>query len=146
MEEPAHVVFPDNVAYVQSRGVERIARFLFGMELALRPVISAATLDRANWGALRALDLGGDDTRAEFDRSAGISKALREARKLASRRKRMNKFARKWHGSSESVLSMGWNQMLADWQRDWNEEWGSPTNVAGRPMDMDRALQNARFC
>ena len=146
MEELPRVVFPDKVAYVQSRAVERITRFLFGMELALRPVISAATLDRANWGALRALDLGGDGTRAEFDRSAGISKALREARKLASRRKRMNKFARKWHGSSEWVLSMGWNQMLADWQRDWNDEWGSPTDGAGRPMDMDRALQNARFC
>ena len=38
---------------------------------------------------------------------------------------------------------MGWQQMLADWQRDWND-WGSPTDRLGRPLDMERVLQSAR--
>ena len=143
MEKPGHYVFPDRVAYMQSRAVERIARFLFGMELALRPVTSAGTLDAANWAALRALDLDSDDTRVDFVNSDSIRKALREARREASRRKRLKKFARKWGGSSESVASMGWQQMLADWQRDWND-WGSPTDRLGRPLDMERVLQSAR--
>ena len=65
---------------MRSRAVERLARFLFGMELVLRPVKNAAQLDRVNWAGVKVLQLQSEDV----DISIGLRRSLLEPRRVAS--------------------------------------------------------------
>jgi hypothetical protein len=114
------LVIRDAIDFLQSKAVERIARFLFGMELALRPVTSEATLDRANWAAVKVLQMESEDV----DISVGVKQALREARRRASRRARMNRLAKTFAGlEGTHAERIGLQEMERDWQRDWGERW-----------------------
>ena len=107
------LVIRDSVDFMRSSTVERVSRFLFAMEFALRPVTSEATLERANWEALKVLQLEKDGI---FDISIGVKKARMEARKRASRRARLNRLAKRYGGLQEKL-----QEMKEDWYRDWSE-------------------------
>ena len=109
------LVIRDSIDFMRSSTVERVSRFLFAMELALRPVTSEATLERADWEALKVLQLERDGI---FDISIGVKKARMEARKRASRRARLNKLAKRYGGLQEKL-----QEMKEDWYRDWSEIW-----------------------
>jgi len=109
------LVIRDSIDFMRSSTVERVSRFLFAMELALRPVTSVATLERADWEALKVLQLESDGI---FDISIGVKKARMEARKRASRRARLNRLAKRYGGLQEKL-----QEMKADWYRDWSEIW-----------------------
>ena len=89
------------------------------MELALRSVTSEATSERADWEALKVLQLESDGI---FDISIGVKKARMEARKRASRRARLNKLAKRY-GGSNVASDMKSQEMKEDWYRDWSEIW-----------------------
>ena len=109
------LVIRDSIDFMRSSTVERVSRFLFAMELALRPVTSEATLERADWEALKVLQLESDGI---FDISIGVKKARMEARKRASRRARLNRLAKRYGGLQEKL-----QEMKEDWYRDWSEIW-----------------------
>ena len=111
------LVIRDSVDFTRSKAVERVGRYLFGMELALRPVSHAMQLDRANWAALKVLDLGDNDIDII---SAGVRRLCMQARRAASRRARMNRLA-KTFGGLEGIATwdIAIHQMEVDWGRDW---------------------------
>ena len=109
------LVIRDSIDFMRSSTVERVSRFLFAMEFALRPVTSEATLERADWEALKVLQLEKDGI---FDISIGVKKARMEARKRASRRARLNRLAKRYGGLQEKL-----QEMKEDWYRDWSEIW-----------------------
>ena len=110
------LVIRDSVDFIRSKAVERVGRYLFGMELALRPVSHAMQLDRANWAAVKVLDLGNNDT----DISAGVRKLCMQARRAASRRARLNRLAKKFAGlEGTATWDIAMQQMKAAWSRDW---------------------------
>ena len=113
------LVIRDSIDFMRSSTVERVSRFLFAMELALRPVTSEATLERADWEALKVLQLESDGI---FDISIGVKKARMEARKRASRRARLNKLAKRY-GGSNVAFDLKSQEMKEDWYRDWSEIW-----------------------
>ena len=113
------LVIRDSIDFMRSSTVERVSRFLFAMELALRPVTSVATLERADWEALKVLQLERDGI---FDISIGVKKARMEARKRASRRARLNKLAKRY-GGSNVAFDLKSQEMKEDWYRDWSEIW-----------------------
>ena len=113
------LVIRDSIDFMRSSTVERVSRFLFAMELALRPVTSVATLERADWEALKVLQLESDGI---FDISIGVKKARMEARKRASRRARLNKLA-KQYGGLGVAFDVKSQEMKEAWYRDWSEIW-----------------------
>jgi hypothetical protein len=110
------LVFRDFVDFTRSKGVERAARYLFGMEVALENVGSIAELDRANWVAVKILDL---DPHGDSDHFAWAKELCSQTRRAASRQARLRRLTRKFGGVSQSVWDIAQREMEDQWSRDW---------------------------
>jgi hypothetical protein len=78
------LVFHDKMSIFQTRGMFRIIRRLCGIEVALGPVTSEATLSRANWRAADAFELPTDDDGASI---VGMLANAEARRRLSSKRR-----------------------------------------------------------
>jgi hypothetical protein len=92
------MVLRDKVDIFQSQGAYRIISRLCGIELALRPVTSEATLSRANWDAADALELPTDIAA----NAVGLL-ARAEARKRLSSRRRLEERVVKLRGPCKCI-------------------------------------------
>ena len=110
------LLFRDFVDFTRSKGVERAARYLFGMEVALEHVGSITQLDRANWVAVKILDL---DPHGDADVFAWAGKLCSQTRRAASRQARLRRLTKKFGGVSQSVWQIAQREMEDQWNRDW---------------------------
>ena len=93
----------DKVDIFRSTAAARMIRRLCGIEFALRPVTSEATLFRANWHAADELEL-------PIDTATDIvgTLAIAEARRRISARRRLTRVLKKWrkpYGQAFSVMT-----------------------------------------
>ena len=102
------LLFRDFVDFTRSKGVERAARYLFGMEAALEHVGSITQLDRANWVAVKILDL---DPHGDADVFARAGKLCSQTRRAASRQARLRWLTKKFGGVSQSVWHLAQREM-----------------------------------
>ena len=110
------LVLRDFVDFIRSRGVERAARYLFGMEVALDNVGSITQLDRAIWAAVKILDL---EPHGDADFFAGYEQLCSQTRRAASRKARLRRLTKKYGGVSQGV----WNDALREMEDQRNREW-----------------------
>ena len=86
------LVIRDKIDAFRCRGAERILRRLLAITLALRPVTSAANLDRADWKVAEVIDLPIESVRPDLK---GLRRARAEASKRVAHRVRLQRIAQK---------------------------------------------------
>jgi hypothetical protein len=111
------LVMRDKVDFLSSTAVELVVRRLCGVELALGPVNSEATLYRANWKAAEAVELPIED--AAFH--APIRRACAEATKATARRNRLQKLSKKFAG----VGALTWSALCTKMECHLDTDFGS---------------------
>ena len=82
----------DKIDAFRCRGAERILRRLLAITLTLRPVTSAANLDRADWKVAEVIDLPIESVRPDLK---GLRRARAEASKRGAHRVRLQRIAQK---------------------------------------------------
>jgi hypothetical protein len=97
------LVLQDKVDVFRSQGVVRLIRGLCGIELALRPVTSAANLDCANWQAAAELEPPMDSPAEVHLKAARV-----EVSKRQTKRARLKRLLKKWgkpHGAYFELMT-----------------------------------------
>ena len=77
---------------------------------------SITQLDRANWAAVKILDL---EPHGDADFFAGYEQLCSQTRRAASRKARLPRLTKKFGGVSQGVWDIALQEMEDQWSRDW---------------------------